>query len=112
MGVVADLLFDLIANLGILLQIGFDAVATLNALILSLPWCWYDDVPHDLSVLKSIVQGGQPASGCTGIEHSEKVPYLTYSKGSLYKEVREQFPELFGANINIGGTEYVRVRGV
>ena len=32
-GVVADLLFDLIADLGILLQIGFDAVATLNALI-------------------------------------------------------------------------------
>ena len=80
--------------------------------ILALPWCWYDEVPHNLDTLKRIVQGGQPASGCTGIEHSGKVPYLTYSKGSLYKEVREQFPELFGANVNIGGTEYVRVRGV
>lgn len=79
--------------------------------ILSLPWCWYDDVPHNLNTLKQIVQGGQPASGCTGIEHSGKVPYLTYSKGSLYAEVKEQFPELFGANVTYGDTTYVKIEG-
>ena len=53
--------------------------------ILALPWCWYDDLPKDLSVLKTIVQHGSAASGCPGITHSGKVPYLTYSKGSLYR---------------------------
>ena len=71
----------------------------------------YDDVPHDLNTLKALVQGGQPASGCTGIEHSGKVPYLTYSQGSLYEEVREQFPELFNANVTYGDTTYVKIEG-
>ena len=79
--------------------------------ILALPWCWYDDLPHDLSVLKNIVQHGAAASGCTGITHSGKVPYLTYSKDSLYDEVKEQFPELFTSNVTYGGTEYVKVDG-
>ena len=79
--------------------------------ILSLPWCWYDDVPHDLSVLKTLVQGGTPSGGCTGIEHSGKVPYLTYSKGSLYAEVKEQLPELFEANVTYGDTTYVKIEG-
>ena len=78
--------------------------------ILSLPWCWYDDLPHNLTTLRSIVQNGSAASGCTGVIHVGKVPYLTYSKGSLYEEVKEQFPELFGANITYGGTEYVHVQ--
>ena len=78
--------------------------------ILSLPWCWYDDLPHNLATLKTIVQNGSAASGCTGVIHVGKVPYLTYSKGSLYEEVKEQFPELFGANITYGGTEYVHVQ--
>lgn len=56
--------------------------------ILALPWCWYDNLPKDLSVLKNIVQHGSKASGCTGITHDGKVPYLTYSKGSLYEEVK------------------------
>ncbi|MBP3802525.1 MAG: hypothetical protein J6I76_01320 [Oribacterium sp.] len=77
--------------------------------ILALPWCWYDDLPKDLSVLKNIVQHGSAASGCTGITHSGKVPYLTYSKGSLYEEVKEQFPELFGSNVTYGDTTYVHV---
>lgn len=79
--------------------------------ILALPWCWYDDLPHDLSVLKNIVQHGAAASGCTGITHSGKVPYLTYSKDSLYDEVKEQFPELFTSNVTYGGTQYVKVEG-
>ena len=78
--------------------------------ILALPWCWYDDLPKDLSVLKTIVQRGSAASGCPGITHSGKVPYLTYSKGSLYEEVKEQFPELFTTNVNYGGTEYARIQ--
>ena len=77
--------------------------------ILALPWCWYDDLPHDLSTLKNIVQHGSAASGCEGITHSGKVPYLTYSKDSLYEEVKEQFPELFGSNVTYGGTTYVKV---
>ena len=77
--------------------------------ILALPWCWYDDLPKDLSVLKNIVQHGAAASGCTGITHSGKVPYLTYSKGSLYEEVKEQFPELFTSNVTYGDTTYVHV---
>ncbi len=77
--------------------------------ILALPWCWYDDLPHDLSVLKTIVQHGSAASGCEGITHTGKVPYLTYSKGSLYEEVKEQFPELFTGNVTYGDTEYARV---
>ena len=77
--------------------------------ILALPWCWYDDLPKDLSVLKTFVQHGSAASGCTGITHSGKVPYLTYSKGSLYEEVKEQFPELFGSNVTYGDTAYVHV---
>ena len=79
--------------------------------ILALPWCWYDDLPHDLSVLKNIVQHGSAASGCEGITHTGKVPYLTYSKDSLYDEVKEQFPELFTSNVTYGGTEYVKVDG-
>lgn len=79
--------------------------------ILALPWCWYDDLPKDLSVLKNIVQHGSAASGCTGITHSGKVPYLTYSKESLYDEVKEQFPELFTSNVTYGGTDYVKVDG-
>jgi hypothetical protein len=78
--------------------------------ILALPWCWYDDLPKDLSVLKTIIQHGSAASGCPGITHSGKVPYLTYSKGSLYEEVKEQFPELFTTNVNYGGTEYARIQ--
>ena len=77
--------------------------------ILALPWCWYDDLPHDLSVLKNIVQHGSAASGCTGITHTGKVPYLTYSKGSLYEEMKEQFPELFSSNVTYGGTEYAKI---
>mgnify|MGYP007069913006 CR=1 FL=1 len=77
--------------------------------ILALPWCWYDDLPKDLSVLKTIVQHGSAASGCEGITHSGKVPYLTYSKGSLYEEVKEQFPELFTSNVTYGDTTYVHV---
>ena len=77
--------------------------------ILALPWCWYDDLPHDLSVLKTIVQHGSAASGCPGITHVGKVPYLTYSKGSLYEEVKEQFPELFSSNVTYGGTEYAHI---
>ena len=77
--------------------------------ILALPWCWYDDLPHDLSVLKTIVQHGSAASGCEGITHSGKVPYLTYSKGSLYEEVKEQFPELFTGTVTYGDTEYAQV---
>ena len=79
--------------------------------ILALPWCWFDDLPHDLSVLKNIVQHGSAASGCEGITHTGKVPYLTYSKDSLYDEVKEQFPELFTSNVTYGGTEYVKVDG-
>ena len=79
--------------------------------ILSLPWCWYSDVPHNLNTLKAIVQGGHVTTGCTGIEHSRKVPYLTYSQGSLYQEVREQFPELFEANVTYGETTYVKIEG-
>ena len=79
--------------------------------ILALPWCWYDDLPHDLATLKTIVQNGSAASGCTGIIHVGKVPYLTYSKGSLYEEVKEQFPELFDSNVTYGGTEYAHVEG-
>ena len=77
--------------------------------ILALPWCWYDDLPHDLSVLKTIVQHGSAASGCEGITHSGKVPYLTYSKGSLYEEVKEKFPELFTGTVTYGDTEYAQV---
>ena len=79
--------------------------------ILALPWCWYDDLPHNLTTLRNIVQHGSAASGCQGITHNGKVPYLTYSKGSLYKEVKEQFPELFDSNVTYGGTEYVHVEG-
>ena len=77
--------------------------------ILALPWCWYDDLPKDISVLRTIVQHGTAASGCVGIIHAGRVPYLTYSKSSLYEEVKEQFPELFGTNVNYGGTEYAHV---
>ena len=77
--------------------------------ILALPWCWYDDLPKDLSVLKTIVQHGSAASGCPGITHVGKIPYLTYSKGSLYEEVKEQFPELFSSNVTYGGTEYAHI---
>ena len=79
--------------------------------ILALPWCWYDDLPHNLSTLKRIVQNGHSSSGCTGITHSGRVPYLTYSKDSLYEEVKEQFPELFTSNVTYGDTEYVKVEG-
>ena len=78
--------------------------------ILALPWCWYDDLPKDLNVLKTIVQHGSAASGCQGITHTGKVPYLTYSKGSLYEEVKEQFPELFTSNVTYGDTQYVKVQ--
>jgi len=77
--------------------------------ILALPWCWYDDVPHDLSILRTIVQNGHASSGCVGIIHVGKVPYLTYSRGSLYEEVKEQFPELFESNVTYGGTEYAHI---
>ena len=78
--------------------------------ILALPWCWYDEVPHNLATLKAIVQGGHASAGSTGIEHSGRVPYFTYSQGSLYEEVREQFPELFDTNVTYGNTTYVRVK--
>ena len=71
--------------------------------------CWYDEVPHNLATLKAIVQGGHASAGSTGIEHSGRVPYFTYSQGSLYEEVREQFPELFDTNVTYGNTTYVRV---
>lgn len=88
----------------------FDAPSIVNIPgILALPWCWYDDVPHDLATLKRIVQNAEPATGCQGITHNGRVPYLTYSKGSVYAEVAEQFPELFEANVTYGDTEYVRV---
>ena len=77
--------------------------------ILALPWCWYDDVPHNLATLKAMVQSGEQEDGCPGIRHKGKVPYLTYSKGSVYEEVKEQFPELFGSNVDYGGTEYAHV---
>ena len=41
--------------------------------ILLLPWCWYDDVPHDLSILKRLVQNAKPAKSCPGITHTERV---------------------------------------
>ena len=78
--------------------------------ILALPWCWYDEVPHDLNVLKTVVQNGQHSSGCVGIIHNGRVPYLTYSKGSVYAEVAEQFPELFQDNVTYGETQYARVQ--
>ena len=78
--------------------------------ILALPWCWYDDLPKDLATLKNIVQHGTASSGCEGITHNGKVPYLTYSKGSLYEEVKEQFPELFTSNVTYGDTTYVHVK--
>ena len=78
--------------------------------ILALPWCWYDDLPKDLATLKNIVQHGRDSSGCEGITHSGKVPYLTYSKDSLYEEVKEQFPELFTSNVTYGDTTYVHVK--
>ena len=77
--------------------------------ILALPWCWYDDLPHDLSVLRTIVQNGHHSSGCVGITHGGRVPYLTYSKGSVYDEVEEQFPDLFRDNVTYGDTEYARI---
>jgi hypothetical protein len=60
--------------------------------------------------LKRLVQNAEPAEGCPGITHTGKVPYLTYSKGSVYAEVAEQFPELFEDNVTYGDTEYVRVQ--
>ena len=79
--------------------------------ILSLPWCWYDALPHDLSTLKRIVQNGQPAEGCEGVSHNGKVPYLTYSDDSLYDEVKEQFPEVYDTTVTYGGEEYAKVKG-
>ena len=79
--------------------------------ILVLPWCWYEELPHDLATLKSIVQNGQKAEGCEGITHTGKVPYLTYSEDSLYDEVKEQFPEVYDTTVTYGGEEYARVRG-
>ena len=78
--------------------------------ILALPWCWYRDVPHDISVLRSIVQNGTPKKGCQGINHVGKVPYLTYSKGSIYDEVKEQFPELFDGNVYYNKASYIHVK--
>ena len=77
--------------------------------ILALPWCWYDDLPHDLSVLRTVVQNGHHSSGCVGITHGGRVPYLTYSKGSVYDEVEEQFPDLFRNNVTYGDTEYAQI---
>ena len=77
--------------------------------ILALPWCWYDDVPHDLATLKAMVQSGEQHDGCQGVRHVGKVPYLTYSKGSVYAEVKEQFPALFESNATYGDYEYVHV---
>ena len=85
-----------------------DAIVNIPG-ILALPWCWYDDLPKDLDVLKSIVQLGSETSGCKGITHIGKVPYLTYSKGSLFEEVKEQFPELFDKYITYGDKTYVHV---
>ena len=79
--------------------------------ILALPWCWYEELPHDLSILRALVQNGTAKAGCTGITHSGPVPYLTYSKDTLYDEVREQFPDQFGSTVTYGGEEYVRVEG-
>ena len=79
--------------------------------ILSLPWCWYDQLPHDLTTLKSIVRNGKSVQGCTGISHTGKVPYLTYSEDSLYDEVREQFPDVYDSTVTYGGDEYVKVKG-
>ena len=79
--------------------------------ILALPWCWYDEIPHDLSVLRALVQNGTAKSGCTGITHSGPVPYLTYSQDTLYDEVREQFPDQFGSAVTYGGQDYVKVDG-
>ena len=81
------------------------------SVILALPWCWYEELPHDLATLKSIVQNGQKAEGCEGITHTGKVPYLTYSEDSLYDEVKEQFPEVYDTTVTYGGEEYARVRG-
>ena len=78
--------------------------------ILALPWCWYDDVPHDLNTLKAMVQSGDEHDGCQGVRHVGRVPYLTYSKGSVYAEVKEQFPELFTGNATYDKTEYVHVQ--
>ncbi len=78
--------------------------------ILALPWCWYDDVPHNLSTLKEMVQNGEKKGGCDGIRHTGKVPYLTYSQGSLYNEVREQFPETYPTTVTYGDQEYVHVK--
>ncbi len=78
--------------------------------ILSLPWCWYDDVPHNLSTLKEMVQKGESKAGCTGITHTGKVPYFTYSQGSLYNEAREQFPEVYPTTVSYNGEEYVHVK--
>ena len=79
--------------------------------ILALPWCWYEELPHDLSILRALVQNGTAKAGCTGITHSGPVPYLTYSKDTLYDEVREQFPDQFGSTVTYGGQEYVGVGG-
>ncbi len=78
--------------------------------ILALPWCWYDDVPHNLNTLKEIVQNGESRGGCTGITHTGKVPYFTYSEGSLYNEAREQFPEVYPTTVSYNGEEYVHVK--
>ena len=77
--------------------------------ILALPWCWYDEIPHDLNTLKAMVQSGEQHDGCLGVRHVGKVPYLTYSKGSVYEEVKEQFPEMFTSNVDYGGTVYAHV---
>ncbi len=78
--------------------------------ILALPWCWYDDVPHDLTTLKEIVQKGDAKEGCTGIRHTGNVPYLTYSGDSLYNEAKEQFPDEYPTTVTYGDQEYVHVK--
>ena len=77
--------------------------------ILNLPWVWYEDIPASVDELRRLVYGAEHEDGTTGIKHKGPVPSLTYSKASVFAEVKEQFPDLFVDDIPAGDHEIVPV---
>ena len=77
--------------------------------ILNLPWVWYEDIPASVDELRRLVYGAEHEDGTTGIRHKGQVPSLTYSKDSVFAEVKEQFPDLFIDDIPAGDHEIVPV---
>lgn len=75
--------------------------------ILNLPWCWYDEIPHDLNELKELVKAYDECSGCDGIIPVGRSLVLRYIGGNIRADISIAFPELFQNSVVLDSIEYI-----